>query len=138
MTVRTEPSSLFGKLGASELVRYLIAGVANNVVGYGAFLVALKWLQLPAQVSNAVAYAVGLQVAFLLNRFFVFRGSSINARTSMRFLVAFAVSFGINQGALLALTEGIGMAPEIAQLFAMAVYMAVFYLLNKYLVWSSA
>lgn len=138
MTTDTNTRPLSSKLRNSELVRYIVAGLVNNVVGYGAFLVALKLLQTSAQVANVIAYAVGLQAAFLLNRFYVFKGSTISTRTGIRFLVAFALAFGINQLVLLALVQGSEIAPEIAQLFAMASYMGIFYLLNKYLVWNSA
>lgn len=122
----------------SELGRYVIAGLINNVVGYGAFLIALYLLQTNPQIANLIAYAAGLQVAFFLNRFYVFKESKITAGSGLRFLLAFAIAFGLNQVGLLALIKLCDMPPEIAQLFAMAFYMGIFYLLNKYLVWKPA
>lgn len=127
--------SLRDRLLHGELGRYVVAAAVNNLVGYGAFLAALHGIGTTAQLANVIAYAVGLQMAFLLNRFFVFKDSRINLGTGVRFLLAFAISFGLNQLVLLAAIHWLGAPPELAQLVAMAAYAAAFYLFNKYLVW---
>ena len=124
------------KFGSSEVLRYAIAGGINTVVGYGAFLMALRWINLSPGISNAIGYAIGLSVAFTLNGFFVFKNARLSLRAGMRFTIGFAIAFALNQATLFCLIRVFQIIPEIAQIFAMATYTLVFYLINKYLVWN--
>lgn len=55
----------------SEFARFLVAGLINTAVGYATYLVLAG--PLGYQAAYAMAYAVGIAVAFLLNSRFVFR-----------------------------------------------------------------
>ena len=90
------------------------------------------------EVSNAIGYAAGLAVAFVLNRVFVFEGARLSIAAGVRFAVSFGIAFALNQAVLVALTRGAGMAPELAQVFAMVCYTVIFYFLNKHFVFHAA
>lgn len=117
---------------SKQFLKYLMAGVVNTVVGYGVFLVALRGLNWSPEAANALGYAFGLCVAFLLNRFFVFVVSGSASASALRFIVSFALAFAINQAALFVCYRLLLIPAEIAQIFAMVVYTVVFYLLNKH------
>ncbi len=117
---------------SSQLFKYLVAGVINTVVGYGVFLVALRLLGWSPEAANAIGYAFGLCVAFLLNRFFVFVVSGSAASSALRFIAAFSIAFAINQAVLFVCYRLLLIPAEIAQIFAMIVYTVAFYLLNKH------
>lgn len=118
-----------------ELLRYGVAGALNSLVGYGVFILALDWFALAPQLANASSYAVGLCMAFVLNRYFVFSGARFSCAAAVRFLLCFGFAFAINQLVLVVLLSGGLAGPRIAQLFAMATYTVAFYALNKRVVW---
>ncbi len=117
-----------------ELVKYVVAGVINTVVGYGVFLIFFQLLKFSPETSNAIGYLVALSVAFLLNHFFVFTASANSARSLKRFILAFSGSFLVNQAVLFVLFRMLSVQAEIAQAFAMITYTLIFYLLNKHFV----
>ena len=119
-----------------EVVRYGLAGVVNSLVGYGVFIMSLYCAHTSPLIANAAGYAVGLCVAFVLNRYFVFAGVKFSLAAGARFLLCFAVAFVVNQLVLIGMVRGEGVDPRIAQLFSMAMYTVIFYILNKRVVWA--
>lgn len=117
-----------------EAARYVMAGAANTLVGYLVYWLCLSYIGLTPAWANAVGYAVGLCVAFVLNQVFVFRGSRVTIPVVFHFLIAFAVAFALNQLVLWIQIDGLEIAPEIAQIGAMMTYTVSFFLLNKFLV----
>lgn len=119
-----------------EVLRYGAAGLANTVAGYATFLIAYH-LGAAALVANAISYAIGLTVAYLLNLRFVFRGARHTRGAAARFVGSAAIAYAANlvlmSGALTA-----GLRAEWAQLVGMATYTVIFYVLNKYVVWKAS
>ncbi|NTV31655.1 GtrA family protein [candidate division WWE3 bacterium] len=120
-----------------EIVRDLIAGVANSVAGYGTFWVLLHQIRWNPWLANAGSYALGLMVAYLLNLRFVFRDSSHSAGAFLRFFLGFASSYALNLAVMQITLNEIKLRPEYSQLFAMASYTISFYLFNKFIVWTA-
>ncbi len=124
------------KPASDEILRYATAGIINTLVGYGVFLLALRWIGLGPELSNAIGYGVGLCVAFTLNCLFVFKNTQLSLGAGIRFAIGFVFAFALNQAMLFYMMSVFKVIPEIAQIFAMATYTLIFYLINKYLVWS--
>jgi putative flippase GtrA len=122
----------------NELIKYVVAGLVNTATGYGVFWVLLRWVGYSPELANTIGYIVALCVAFLLNRFFVFKGATVSVATVVRFFVAFASAFLLNQVVLFVLFRILSVRPEIAQIFSMSAYTAGFYLLNKYCVFNTS
>lgn len=119
-----------------EVLKYVIAGVINTVIGYGVFWIALRWAGYSPEAANATGYIIALSLAFLLNRFFVFTGAHISVSSSVRFVVSFIAAFALNQLVLFLLVRSDSFLPETAQIFAMVVYTVSFYLFNKHFVFA--
>ncbi|EGU58746.1 GtrA family protein [Vibrio tubiashii ATCC 19109] len=60
-----------------QFIKFLSVGVINTVIGYGTFLVFLRFLAIDPEVANAIGYLFALTVAFFLNKNFVFGGGVI-------------------------------------------------------------
>lgn len=120
----------------NEFVRYAIAGFVNTASGYGVFWILLRWVGCSPELANLICYIVALCVAFLLNRIYVFKGATVSAATVLRFFVAFAGAFILNQAVLFVLFRILSIRPEISQIFSMSAYTVGFYLLNKYYVFN--
>lgn len=114
--------------------KYAIVGLLNTVVGYGIFLISFFHFGFSANIANAIGYGIALLMAFLLNTIFVFNSGRINVKHCMKFLVAFIVSFGLNQFVLWALVYSGFLIPEVSQVFAMITYTVLFYVFNRFLV----
>jgi len=80
-----------------EFIKYSIAGLINAATGYGVFFAMIKLTDFSPEIANAVCYIVSIFFAFLLNRFFVFKGSKISKHTILRYISAFTSAFIINQ-----------------------------------------
>ncbi len=137
MEVCSSKAGFRGERTVNDALKYAAAGVVNTGVGYGVFWIALRGLNLSPETANAIGYVVALSIAFLLNRFFVFTGARISWVSATRFLIGFAVAFALNQLVLLLLVRFYLVQPEIAQLFAMAIYTVSFYAINKYFVFAT-
>jgi putative flippase GtrA len=115
------------------MVRYGLVGIANTVVCLTAIYVGLNVIGLPYAAANAIGYALGLTVSFLLNRRFTFRSSrGIFSREPVLFLAVAGVSYAVQMGALVVLIELLRVDQSIAQIPAMAVYTACGYAGNKF------
>ncbi|KZN15803.1 MULTISPECIES: GtrA family protein [Pseudomonas] len=112
-------------------LKYIFAGIANTVIGYGVFLILVTLFNMNPAYANAIGYGVALIAAFLFNKTFVFSQSTTDRSTIPKFVLAFAISFTLNQLVLMIVYRWIGVHAEVAQIFAMASYTIAFYLLNK-------
>lgn len=117
-----------------EIIKYGLVGVINTIIGYGVFLIAYEWAKFSPEMANAIGYLFGLCAAFILNKIFVFNQREISFVESVRFLIAFMLAFGLNQAMLIFLINYSPVPVEVAQIFAMAIYTVLFYLLSKYFV----
>jgi putative flippase GtrA len=129
-------------LKASAL-RYAAAGVANTAVGLAVILGLELGLGVQANLANAIGYGVGVCLSFVLSRLFVFGRDRPLREAGPRYLVAVAVAFGLNQGALtLARAALSGLLPRgdfastVAQMAGVGSYTAALFLLSHYWVFA--
>jgi putative flippase GtrA len=112
---------------AALLTRFAASGVVNGIIGFSLIFL-LMALGVSATAANVCGYAAGLVSSFVLNRRFVFVASGELNREMLRFLAAFAVSFGANL-AVLRLSIASSLNPYLAQLVATATYVVVMFVL---------
>ena len=70
----------------SRFLRFLAAGGVAALVHFGSRIVLSRWLTFPSAI--VVAYLFGLITAFVLNRRFVFAGSTNRLRAQILWFVA--------------------------------------------------
>lgn len=75
---------------AAEIFRFLIVGALNTVVGYGTYLLLLRWLHYEA--AYAIAYVIGIVVSYVCNALFVFR-QPMRARSALYFPLVYLAQF---------------------------------------------
>ncbi|HJV84295.1 MAG TPA: GtrA family protein [Noviherbaspirillum sp.] len=117
-----------------QFIRYIIVGVANTIVGYGIIFGCMYLLGMSPEASNIAGYAVGLMVSYVLNRNYTFNSTQGRRTEFMRFLVVFAIAYGLNFVALLVLIHQLGVHEGVSQVVAGAVYVVSAFLMNKYYV----
>lgn len=118
------------RFGRSSLV-----GAANTLVGYGVIFGATAG-GLSPYAANFLGYGLGFLCSFLLHRRWVFAAGGNALRQFRRFLVAFAVAYGLNL-ALLHMLLRLDVAPIPAQLGAALAYLPCMYALARVWVFRS-
>ncbi|MCA0356376.1 MAG: GtrA family protein [Proteobacteria bacterium] len=81
-------------------LRYGVAGVFNTLVGFSIILALDLGLRLDPHLANAVGYAIGICVSFVLSKLFVFKARKTARSAPARYVVAVAAAFALNQGVL--------------------------------------
>lgn len=95
-----------GLIHNSSLVRFMIVGAINTLVGTGTMFLlynCLPWpvpegSTVPYWVSTAANYVVGSVVSFFLNKYFTFRAKDWSWGQVLRFTVNILLCYGIAYG----------------------------------------
>jgi putative flippase GtrA len=123
------------KAFASLLARYGLAGLAITTAGFAVIAVLDAGLHVAPALANFAGYLVGVPLGFALNRRFVFRHQGELAATGVKYFVAVAASFGLNQ-LVLRLAGGLlgpGAGPHLAaQCAGMVTYTVANFLAARY------
>lgn len=120
-------------------LRYGVAGVANTLVGLTLILALDVGLGVDPHIANAVGYAAGVCVSFVLSKLFVFKARRAARSAPLRYALAVAVAFALNQGVLtlarLVLPHG-ALFDVAAQGAAVTSYTAALFLLSHFWVFA--
>jgi len=115
-----------------SVLRYLTVGVANTFVGLGTIF-ACKWfLGLSDVIANAIGYAFGLSLSFLLNKRWTFQFDGAHLPALLRFLGVIMVAYLANVATLLLLIWA-GVDSYLAQTLAVAPYTIIGYVGSRYI-----
>jgi putative flippase GtrA len=102
-------SGLIAELG--RVLRFGIVGGLNTVIG-GCTILALEWgCGVHPLLANAAGFASGMIAGFLLSRTFVFRERTRNRWIVVRYTIAVASAFALNQVVLALLNGRLPKAP---------------------------
>ena len=113
--------------------RYLSAGALNTIVGIATILLLMS-LGISPFLANVAGYALGLLLGFIVSKKFVFRVGGQTQRQSIRYLVAFALSYGANVLTLYWVINSFNLNQQLAQLVAAGVYTASMFILSRWFV----
>jgi putative flippase GtrA len=115
------------------LRRYVGSGSLNTMSGFTVIFL-LMWLGLSPFLANVAGYTVGFILGFVLTKKFVFRSNGNFVTESVRYLIAFVISFLVN---LLVLRLSLGamkLHVVAAQVVAAGSYTLLMYLLTRFFV----
>lgn len=112
-------------------IRFVIVGVLNTLVGLAVIYGCKYFLGMGDVAANIIGYAVGLTVSFVLNSSWTFEYSGPKLAAAGRFLVVFAISYGVNLATVMGLIHLAGVNSYLAQAAGMPVYTICFYLLSR-------
>lgn len=112
-------------------VKFALVGVTNTLVCLGTIFVLSSIPGVSYKAANVAGYILGLINSFVLNRIWTFRSTDRILPQFVRFLLVFAVCYGIQFGALVTLVELIHLGTTLSQVLAMVFYTAVNFVLNR-------
>ena len=72
--------------------RFIIVGVINTIVGYGAYAILLLF-GFQYLIANTVATVIGVANSYLWNRFFTFKSKAKARNEIVRFSIVYMVSY---------------------------------------------
>lgn len=78
------------RAGVGEILRYLIGGLLNVLVGYGGYLILLHWLRY--EVAYAISYVLGVTVSYIFSALYVFR-QPMRWRSALRYPLVYLLQF---------------------------------------------
>lgn len=96
-----------------EMLRFLVGGILNTLVGYGSYLILLHWLRY--EVAYATAYIVGIVVSYVFSALYVFR-QPLCWRSALRYPLVYLLQFVLGLILLKILVELMHMPQQFAPL----------------------
>ena len=118
-----------------ELGKYLLVGVVNTGVGFGAIFLLIFWGLLP-ELANLLGYVIGILCSYTLNRTFTFQ--SKKKGDFLPFILSMGIAYVLNLLAFVLFFRGIGINVYLSQILAGAVYTLGGFLLSKFFVWRNS
>ena len=123
-----------GKLFDAALLRFLLVGVVNTLVGSGVMFLLYNVAHRGYWFSSAMNYVVGSVVSYFLNKNFTFRKRGRSGSAVLRFVVNIAVCYAAAYGAARPLVRALlsGASETLRDNAAMGFGMCIFTALNYF------
>jgi len=115
------------------IVRYGIVGVLNNLRGYLIYLL-LTWLWLEPKTAVAIMYPVGATMAYFGHARYSFSYKGSVAHGVLRYCIAHAIGYSANIGILYVLSDKLGFAHQLVQIFAILAVAGILFILFRWFV----
>lgn len=110
-----------------RLSKFIISGGLNTIVTYVSYLVLLR--ALPYHTSYTIAYISGIVLAYMLNRFFVFKAhQGLWSIATLPFIYLIQYFLGLLQ--IWVYVEKVGLSDTIAPLLALIISVPLTYFLS--------
>jgi glycosyltransferase involved in cell wall biosynthesis/putative flippase GtrA len=116
------------------LIRYLLVGVVNMISGLSIIYLAMYYLQLEVGYANALGYAIGVLLSFMLNKKWTFKSSNHALYSLMRFILVLLVAYAANLVTVLFILDKFQVNPYIAQALGIIPYTFIGFLGSRYFV----
>ncbi|OUM07340.1 hypothetical protein BW686_10485 [Pseudomonas syringae] len=111
-----------------DFARFLMSGGFNTALTYGIYLILLMFLSY--KTSYTISYATGILLAYVLNRFFVFK-SHQGLRSVILLPLIYAIQYGLSLVILWCWVEKLKFDERLAPLAAIALTLPVTFALSK-------
>ena len=114
------------------LLRYLLVGVINTLVGLGIIYFAMYFLGMSVGSANAVGYSIGILVSFILNKTWTFGSSDRIASSFLRYILVRAVGYAANLITVLFAHSQLGLNAYLAQAIGIVPYTTIGFVGSRY------
>jgi putative flippase GtrA len=119
------------------LVRFLLVGVSNTLIGMGVIYFCWRVLGWPDLPANITGYAIGIVWSYTLNRLWTFQHRGAVVRSLPRFLLVCAIAYAANLAVLFAMRSLMGPESFLPHVVGMGVYTVTGYLGSRYFAFGS-
>lgn len=115
----------------NTIIRYLISGAINTVLGILIIYGLMFFLKINPYLSNFLGYSIGFFLGYILNKNWVFIKNNKRKFIFLKYLFIILFSYLINIAIVSAAITIIGANPYISQIFGATTYTLVSYILIK-------
>jgi putative flippase GtrA len=125
---------------SKQLLRYAIAGVTNNGIAYGIYLLLAHLLDSP-KIAMSITYVGGMTAGFFINRSWVFKNQ--NSRDGIawldviKYLIAHAGGYGLNYLILHYFVDVLAYPHPLVQAVSILIVAAFLFTVFRYFVFSA-
>ncbi|TDV61894.1 GtrA family protein [Pseudomonas sp. LP_7_YM] len=116
------------KLMKLDFARFLVSGGFNTVLTYGIYLLLL--LVIPYTASYTISYAIGILLAYILNRFFVFK-SHRGLQSALLLPLIYGIQYGLSMLILWFWVEKFDLDERLAPIAAVVITFPITYIFSK-------
>ena len=120
---------VISKLLNLDIARFLMSGGFNTALTYGMYLGLLTFL--PYQLSYTLAYVSGIVLAYVLNRYFVFK-SHQGIKSAVMMPLIYLVQYSLSLLILWLWVEKLQLDRRLAPLAAIILTLPVTFLLSRF------
>jgi putative flippase GtrA len=107
------------------LIRYLLVGVVNTLVGLGIIYLAMYFQHMDLASSNALGYATGIMVSFILNKKWTFASQDHVVYSFLRYLLVLGVAYAANLATILFANTHFYLNPYLSQALDIIPYTSI-------------
>jgi putative flippase GtrA len=125
----TQPGMRAGSGTRGAPVRFILAGGLNTALTLVLYVALLAFL--PHPVAYTVTFAVGVTLAYLLNRSFVFRSVG-GVTTMLLFPLVYVVQYLVGLVVVLVWVDALGLPAQLASIAAVIVTLPITYALLRW------
>lgn len=105
-----------------QSLRFALVGVVNTLVGLAVIFGLMFFFGIGPGVANALGYAIGLLISFVLNRLWTFKSRRSIKDVLPKYLAVAVLSFFLNLSIVLGASSGLGVNPYVSQVMGIASY----------------
>lgn len=116
---------------AGEVARFLLGGVLNTIVGYGCYLLLLRWMGY--EMAYAIAYVTGIGISYVFSAAFVFR-QPMRWRSAVHYPLVYLLQFLIGLLLLKVLIDLLHVPVWLAPLLVMVITIPLTFVLSRFVI----
>ncbi len=120
-----------------QLIRYGVVGVLNNTLGYLVYLF-VTYLGLDPKITITILYPLAAIMAYFSHMKYSFAYQGRRVSSLLRYILAYAMSYGLNLMMLSILCDKFQMPHQLVQAIAIPCVAVILFLLLRYFVFSSS
>lgn len=133
---------MLSKLFDIQLLKFLIVGIINTIIGVGTQLIFYNFFQMGYWGSSALSYTIASIISFFLNKNFTFNNKSSTLHTAVKFAITIVIcyfiayklakTFVFNILKIIKINIPINIAEQVAMLTGMCIFTCLNYVAQKY------
>ena len=113
------------------LLKYLLVGIINTIVGYG-IIFFLMFASISPEISNIIGYVIVILVSYALNKIYTFQSKAHPKKEFPKFVLSLLASYTLNFLTLILCIHIFKINPYISQIISGAVYTISGFVFLKY------
>lgn len=118
----------------NQSLKFIIVGILNTIVGFAAYAAFIHFMHDNYLQALIFSHVVGVLHSYVWNNKWTFQQKGYDAKSAMKFISVYAVTFLVNLFLLTLLVDTIGMNKLIAQAMALFLTTVVSFFGHKF--WS--